>query len=31
MIIYAVGIGYKLVKIHRGEYVREDPIYLKYK
>ena len=31
LIIYAVGIGYKLVKIHKGEYVREDPIYLKYK
>jgi len=31
LIIYAVGIAYKLVKIHKGEYIREDPIYLKYK
>ena len=31
MIVYVIGIGWKLVKIYKGEYVKEEPIYLKYK
>ena len=31
MIAYVIGIGWKLIKIYKGEYVKEEPIYLKYK
>ena len=31
MVIYVLGIGWKLIKIYKGEYEREEPIYLKYK
>ena len=31
MVIYVLGIGWKLIKIYEGEYEREEPIYLKYK
>jgi len=31
MIVYIIGIGWKLVKIYKGDYEREEPIYLKYK
>ena len=31
MIAYILGIGWKLIKIYRGEYEPEEPIYLKYK
>ena len=31
MVAYVFGIGWKLVKIYRGEYEAEEPIYLKYK
>ena len=31
MIFYVLGIGWKLIKIYKGEYEREEPIYLKYK
>ncbi|XP_023330603.1 uncharacterized protein LOC111702999 [Eurytemora carolleeae] len=30
-IIYIIGITYKLIKIHKGTYVEEEPIFLKYK
>lgn len=31
MIFYILGIGWKLIKIFKGDYEREEPIYLKYK
>ena len=31
MIFYVLGIGWKLIKIYKGDYEREEPIYLKYK
>ena len=31
MVIYVLGIGWKLIKIYKGDYEREEPIYLKYK
>ena len=31
MIGYVLGITWKLIKIYRGEYQAEEPIYLKYK
>ena len=31
MLGYVLGIGWKLIKIYRGEYQAEAPIYLKYK
>ena len=31
MLGYVLGIGWKLIQIYRGEYVAEEPIYLKYK
>jgi len=30
-VIYIIGITYKLIKIHKGTYVEEEPIFLKYK
>jgi hypothetical protein len=30
-IIYCIGIGYKIVKIIKGTYVEEEPVFLKYK
>ena len=31
LVIYIIGITYKLIKMHMGTYVREDPVFLKYK
>ena len=31
LVIYIIGITYKLIKMHLGTYVREDPVFLKYK
>ena len=31
LVIYIIGISYKLCKIYRGSYVEEDPVFLKYK
>ena len=31
LFFYIVGISWKLFKIHRGVYVEEDPVFLKYK
>jgi len=31
LVIYIFGISYKLIKIHKGTYVEEEPIFLKYK
>ena len=30
-IIYCIGIGYKIVKIIKGTYVEEEPVFMKYK
>ena len=30
-ILYCLGIGYKIVKIIKGTYVEEEPVFLKYK
>ena len=30
-IIYCIGISYKIFKICKGEYVEEEPVFLKYK
>ena len=31
LVFYAMGMGYKLYKIWKGEYVEEEPVFLKYK
>ena len=31
LVFYALGMGYKLYKIWKGEYVEEEPVFLKYK
>ena len=31
IIFYCLGMGLKLYKIWRGEYVEEEPVFLKYK
>ena len=31
LVFYIVGISWKLFKIHRGVYVEEEPVFLKYK
>ena len=31
IIFYMLGMGYKLYKIWKGEYVEEEPVFLKYK
>ena len=31
LVIYIIGITYKLIKMHLGTYVREDPVFLRYK
>merc|ERR1711973_328043 len=31
LVIYIIGITYKLIKMHLGTYVREEPVFLKYK
>ena len=31
IIFYVLGMAYKLFKIWRGEYVEEEPVFLKYK
>ena len=31
LVLYILGITWKLVKIHRGTYVEEEPVFLKYK
>ena len=28
---YCLGMGFKLYKIWKGEYVEEEPVFLKYK
>lgn len=28
---YLLGIGWKLIKIYKGDYQAEEPVYLKYK
>lgn len=30
-VLYCIGIGYKIVKIIKGTYVEEEPVFLKYK
>ena len=30
-IFYVLGMAYKLFKIWRGDYVEEEPVFLKYK
>ena len=30
-VAYVLGIAWKLLQIHRGNYVAEEPVYLKYK
>ena len=30
-ILYCIGISYKIIKIIKGTYVEEEPVYLKYK
>merc|ERR1712241_798929 len=31
LFFYIIGISWKLFKIHRGVYVEEEPVFLKYK
>jgi uncharacterized membrane protein YqjE len=31
LVIYIIGITYKLIKIQLGTYVEEEPVFLKYK
>ena len=31
IMFYVLGMGYKLFKIWKGEYVEEEPVFLKYK
>jgi len=31
LVLYTIGISWKLFKIHRGVYVEEEPVFLKYK
>ena len=31
IMFYVLGMGYKLYKIWKGEYVEEEPVFLKYK
>ena len=31
LVFYIIGISWKLFKIHRGTYVEEEPVFLKYK
>ena len=31
LFFYIIGISWKLFKIHRGTYVEEEPVFLKYK
>jgi len=31
LVFYIFGISWKLWKIHRGVYVEEEPVFLKYK
>ena len=31
IVFYTLGMAFKLYKIYRGEYIEEEPVFLKYK